>query len=106
MNIRYGFKYILCIAIININCITVEIVNAAKNLNLLGMMSETGESYRSAGACLTAMRMAIDDINSYDRILKDYDLVYKWIDSKVCTISTFLIELCLTLTLLNKLSSA
>ncbi|XP_060583760.1 gamma-aminobutyric acid type B receptor subunit 1-like [Ruditapes philippinarum] len=51
-------------------------------LNLLGMVSETGASYRSAGSCLTATRMAVDDVNKCDTVLKDYDLVYKWIDSK------------------------
>ncbi|XP_045169675.1 gamma-aminobutyric acid type B receptor subunit 1-like [Mercenaria mercenaria] len=46
------------------------------------MLSETGVSYKSGGSCLTATQMALEDVNTHSNILKDYNLTYRWLDSK------------------------
>lgn len=57
-------------------------LRCTKELRLLGMLSETGISYKSAGSCLTAIDMALEDIGNHGNILKDYYLNYTWVDSK------------------------
>lgn len=64
-----------------------EAVACIRELRLLGLLSETGVAYKSAGSCLTAITMALDDIGARTDILEDYNLTYKWVDSRVCTTS-------------------
>lgn len=54
-----------------------------RELRLLGLLPMTGEGWTGGGACLTAVQMALEDINAMERILVDYNLTYNWIDSKV-----------------------
>lgn len=43
----------------------------------------TGDGWSGGGACLPATQMAIEDVNANRDILKNYNLTYTWIDSKV-----------------------
>lgn len=63
---------------------------AQRDLRLLGLLPMTGDSWTGGTACLPAVEMAVKDVNADDSILKNYKLVYNWIDSKVIffTIST------------------
>lgn len=58
-------------------------VNAGKTLNLMGLLPMKGTYWPGGGACLPALEMAIDDVNSRADILNGYDLNLTWMDSMV-----------------------
>lgn len=55
-----------------------------RELRTLGFLSITGQSWDGGDSCLTAIQMAVDDVNANENILKDFNLTYTWFDSKVC----------------------
>lgn len=67
----------------------VETGGKTRELRLLGMLPKTGSGWIGGDACQVSVRMALDDINNNENILKDYNLTYNWYDSKV---SWFLIR--------------
>jgi hypothetical protein len=55
----------------------------AKELRLLGLLPMTGDGWSGGMSCLPALQMALDDVNNNGVILRDYNLTYNWIDTKV-----------------------
>lgn len=62
-------------------------IGASKpDLRLLGLLPMHGKSWNGGRACLPAIQMAIEDVNADMNILSDYNLRYKWVDTKVSII--------------------
>ena len=53
------------------------------DLRLLGLLPMSGEGWTGGEAILLPVKLALEDINSNDSILKGYNLTYDFIDSKV-----------------------
>ncbi|XP_045167680.2 gamma-aminobutyric acid type B receptor subunit 1-like [Mercenaria mercenaria] len=53
-----------------------------RELRFLMMLPRTGSGWIGSDACEVAVNMALDDINANENILKDYNLTYRWFDSK------------------------
>ncbi|XP_045169714.2 gamma-aminobutyric acid type B receptor subunit 1-like [Mercenaria mercenaria] len=77
-NVQWQFPRISLI----LTVIQVSGVSTLRDLNVLGFLSITGESWNGGDSCLTAIHMAIDDVNANQDILNGYNLTYKWFDSK------------------------
>ncbi|XP_045213752.2 gamma-aminobutyric acid type B receptor subunit 1-like isoform X2 [Mercenaria mercenaria] len=54
----------------------------SKEIRLLGLLPMTGDSWNGGVSCLPAAKMAIEDVNNKVNVLADYNVTYKWIDTK------------------------
>ncbi|XP_053401138.1 gamma-aminobutyric acid type B receptor subunit 1-like isoform X2 [Mercenaria mercenaria] len=69
-------RYVLMVLVV---CLP---ISNTKELRLLGLLPMTGDGWNGGVSCLPATQMALEDVNNNDFILSEYNLKYKWIDSK------------------------
>lgn len=60
-----------------------NIKSELKTLNIMGLLPMTGEKWSGGGACLTAVHMALRQVNEREDILTGYKLDLTWRDGKV-----------------------